>query len=156
MVKQLLIFVGQKSQAEATLRWKETKDSTSLSLFSTNSTIKVQSEVGCFYLNLSFDRVLNKNKLIKADFTFPDPSFLFPASLCASGGSTSKPSTIEVTAELEKEVMTLDDEETFGNFYKSISPSALQDSALILTEDDLSQIQSNSPTSVNISQQQMT
>uniref|UniRef100_A0A674MLJ7 Supervillin d n=1 Tax=Takifugu rubripes TaxID=31033 RepID=A0A674MLJ7_TAKRU len=62
------------------------------------------------------------------------------------GGSTSKPSTIEVTAELEKEVMTLDDEETFGNFYKSISPSALQDSALILTEDDLSQIQSNSPT----------
>lgn len=81
---------------------------------------------------------------------FPDPSFLFPASLCASGGSTSKPSTIEVTAELEKEVMTLDDEETFGNFYKSISPSALQDSALILTEDDLSQIQSNSPTSVNI------
>lgn len=152
MIKQLLIFVGQKSQAEATLRWKETKDWTSLSLFSTNSTIKVQSEVGCFYLNLSFD----KNKLFKADFTFPDPSFLFPASLCASGGSTSKPSTIEVTAELEKEVMTLDDEETFGNFYKSISPSALQDSALILTEDDLSQIQSNSPTSVNISQQQMT
>lgn len=129
-----------------------------MSLFSTNYTIKVQSEVGRFYLNLSFDSILNinKNKLIKADFTFPDPSFLFPASLCASGGSTSKPSTIEVTAELEKEVMTLDDEETFGNFYKSISPSALQDSALILTEDDLRQIQSNSPTSVDISQQHMT
>lgn len=71
--------------------------------------------------------------------------------MCASGGSTTKPSTIEVTAEMEKEVMTLDDEETFGNFYKTISPSTLQDSAVILTEDDLSQIQSNTPTSVNSS-----
>lgn len=92
---------------------------------------------------------MNKNKLIKAVFTFSDPSFLFPASFCASGGSTNKPSTIEVTAELEKEVMTLDDEETFGNFYKPISPSATQDSAVILTQDDLSQIQSSTPTSVN-------
>lgn len=69
--------------------------------------------------------------------------------MCVSGGSTSKPSTIEVTAEMEKEVMTLDDEETFGNFYKPISPTTLQDSTVILTEDDLSQIQSNTPTSVN-------
>lgn len=68
-----------------------------------------------------------------------------------SGGSTSRPSTIEVTAELEKEVMTLDDEETFGNFYKTISPSTLQDSSLVLTEDDLSQIQINTPTSVHSS-----
>lgn len=52
---------------------------------------------------------------------------------------------------MEKEVMTLDDEETFGNFYKPISPSTLQDSTVILTEDDLSQIQSNTPTSVNSS-----
>lgn len=66
------------------------------------------------------------------------------------GGITSKPSTIEVTAEMEKEVMTLDDEETFGNFYKAVSPSTLQDSAVILTEDDLSLIQSNTPTSVNL------
>lgn len=78
-------------------------------------------------------------------------AFLLPASMCASGGSTSKPSTIEVTAEMEKEVMTLDDEETFGNFYKTISPSTLQESAVILTEDDLSLIQSNTPTSVNSS-----
>lgn len=71
--------------------------------------------------------------------------------MCVSGGSTSKPSAIEVTAEMEKEVMTLDDEETFGNFYKTISPATLQDSAVILTEDDLSQIQSDTPTSVNSS-----
>lgn len=68
-----------------------------------------------------------------------------------SGGSTGKPSTIEVTAEMEKEVMTLDDEETFGNFYKTLSPSTPQDSAVIMTEDDLSQIQSHTPTSVNLS-----
>lgn len=71
--------------------------------------------------------------------------------MCASGGSTSKPSTIEVTEEMEKEVMTLDDEETFGNFYKTISPSTSQDSAVVLTEDDLCQIQSSTPTSVNSS-----
>lgn len=62
-----------------------------------------------------------------------------------SGVSTSKTSTIEVMAETEKEVMTLDDEETFGNFYKSVSPSTLQDSSVILTEEDLSQIQTNTP-----------
>ncbi|XP_068614015.1 supervillin-like, partial [Brachionichthys hirsutus] len=61
------------------------------------------------------------------------------------GGSKSKTSTIEVTAETEKEVMTLDDEETFGNFYKAISPVSLQDSSLILTEEDLSQIQADTP-----------
>ncbi|GLD62946.1 supervillin-like protein [Lates japonicus] len=61
------------------------------------------------------------------------------------GVSKSKTSTIEVTAETEKEVMTLDDEETFGNFYKSISPSTLQDSTVVVTEEDLSQIQANTP-----------
>lgn len=63
--------------------------------------------------------------------------------------SKSKTSTIEVTAETEKEVMTLDDEETFGSFYKSVSPSALLDSSVILTEEDLSQIQANTPKSVH-------
>lgn len=62
--------------------------------------------------------------------------------------SSSKTQTIEVTAEAEKEVMTLDDEETFGNFYKSISPSTLQESGVVLTEDDLSQIQTHVPKSV--------
>lgn len=71
--------------------------------------------------------------------------------MCVSGGGTSKPSTIEVTEEMEKEVMTLDDEETFGNFYKTISPSTSQVPAVILTEDDLCQIQSSTPTSVNSS-----
>lgn len=65
--------------------------------------------------------------------------------LTGSGVSTSKTSTIEVMAETEKEVMTLDDEETFGNFYRSVSPSLLQDSSVVLTEDDLSQIETNTP-----------
>ncbi|XP_034414177.1 supervillin [Cyclopterus lumpus] len=61
------------------------------------------------------------------------------------GVSKGKTSTVEVTAETEKEVMTLDDDETFGNFYKSVSPSILQDSGVVLTEEDLSQIQADSP-----------
>uniref|UniRef100_A0A8C4H146 Supervillin d n=1 Tax=Dicentrarchus labrax TaxID=13489 RepID=A0A8C4H146_DICLA len=61
------------------------------------------------------------------------------------GVSKSKTSTIEVTEEREKEVMTLDDEETFGNFYKAVSPSTLQDSSVVLTEEDLSQIQADTP-----------
>lgn len=106
----------------------------------------------CILVLLQSQTINKKTKPLSAYFVFPDSS-LFPASmcLCASGGSTSKPSTIEVTAEMEKEVMTLDDEETFGNFYKTISPTTLQDSPVILTEDDLSQIQSNTPTSVHSS-----
>ncbi|KAL6095019.1 uncharacterized protein ACO6RY_16302 [Pungitius sinensis] len=61
------------------------------------------------------------------------------------GVSKSKTSTVEVTAETEKEVMTLDDEETFGNFYKSMSPSTLHDSGVVLTAEDLSQIPADSP-----------
>lgn len=59
------------------------------------------------------------------------------------GVGKGKTSTIEVTAETEKEVMTLDDEETFGNFYKSVS--ILHDSSVVVTEEDLSQIQANTP-----------
>lgn len=81
----------------------------------------------------------------KLCLTLPVPSFLFPATVGVSGVSKSKTSTIEVTAETEKEVMTLDDEETFGNFYKSVSPSALQDSGVVVTEEDLSQIQADTP-----------
>nr|XP_029134943.1 LOW QUALITY PROTEIN: supervillin-like [Labrus bergylta] len=69
----------------------------------------------------------------------------FLDKLHSKGVSQSKSSTIEVMAQTEKEVMTLDDEETFGNFYKSVSPSTLQDSSLVLTEEDLSQIQANTP-----------
>ena len=65
--------------------------------------------------------------------------------VAVSGVSKSKTSTIEVTAEMEKEVMTLDDEETFGNFYKSVSPTTLLDSSVVLTEEDLSQIQPDTP-----------
>lgn len=61
------------------------------------------------------------------------------------GVSTSKTSTIEVTAETEKEVMTLDDDETFGSFYKSASPMTPLDSSVVVTEEDLSQIQANTP-----------
>lgn len=44
--------------------------------------------------------------------------------------------------------MTLDDEETFGNFYKSVPPSMLQESTVVLTEDDLSRIETHAPKSV--------
>uniref|UniRef100_A0A671UPQ9 Supervillin d n=1 Tax=Sparus aurata TaxID=8175 RepID=A0A671UPQ9_SPAAU len=65
--------------------------------------------------------------------TLPVPFLLFPAMVTGSGVSKSKTSTIEVTTETEKEVMTLDDDETFGNFYRSVSPSSLQDSSVVLT-----------------------
>ncbi|CAL8301557.1 unnamed protein product [Lota lota] len=58
------------------------------------------------------------------------------------GAGHGKASTIEVTAETEKEVMTLDDEETFGSFYKTASPL---DSSVLAADIDLSQIQSNTP-----------
>ncbi|XP_034050636.1 supervillin [Thalassophryne amazonica] len=61
------------------------------------------------------------------------------------GVGKSRTSTIEVTAEMEKEVMTLDDDETFGRFYKSASPSTPQSSGVVMTEEDLSQIQANTP-----------
>ncbi|XP_077481961.1 supervillin isoform X2 [Stigmatopora argus] len=67
----------------------------------------------------------------------------FLDKLHSKGVSKAKTSTIEVTAEAEKEVMTLDDEETFGNFYKSVSPSVFQD--VVMTEEDLSQILANTP-----------
>lgn len=73
---------------------------------------------------------------------------MFFLSSSAAGVSSSKTSTIEVMAETEKEVMTLDDEETFGNFYKSVSPSALHESAVVLTEDDLSRMETHTPKSV--------
>ncbi|KAF3704410.1 Supervillin Archvillin p205/p250 [Channa argus] len=60
------------------------------------------------------------------------------------GISKSKTSTIEVTAETEKEVMTLDDEETFGNFFKHVSHSTIQDS-VVMSEEDLSHIQADTP-----------
>uniref|UniRef100_A0A7N6BM18 HP domain-containing protein n=1 Tax=Anabas testudineus TaxID=64144 RepID=A0A7N6BM18_ANATE len=89
---------------------------------------------------------LQKKKSIISKFivTFSFPSFLFPNMLGGSGISKSKTSTIEVTAETEKEVMTLDDQETFGNFFKSASHSTLQDS-VVVTEEDLSQIQADTP-----------
>nr|XP_057917497.1 supervillin isoform X3 [Doryrhamphus excisus] len=67
----------------------------------------------------------------------------FLDKLHSKGVSKSSTSTIEVTAEAEKEVMTLDDEETFGNFYRSISPSFLRD--VIVSEEDLSHVQAHTP-----------
>ncbi|KAL0179782.1 hypothetical protein M9458_025224, partial [Cirrhinus mrigala] len=54
-------------------------------------------------------------------------------------------STIEVMEEKEKEVMTLDDEETFGRFYSCLSPTALSSSVLLVEEEDFSIIQSDTP-----------
>ncbi|XP_055085377.1 supervillin isoform X2 [Periophthalmus magnuspinnatus] len=62
------------------------------------------------------------------------------------GVSKSKTSTIEVTAETEKEIMTLDDEETFGSFYKPMSPTSLQETTVIVTEDAFSEITADTPT----------
>uniref|UniRef100_W5KFR5 Supervillin d n=1 Tax=Astyanax mexicanus TaxID=7994 RepID=W5KFR5_ASTMX len=61
------------------------------------------------------------------------------------GSTSSKSSTIEVTEEKEKEVMSLDDEETFGRFYKCVSPTALSSSLLLDEEEDFSAIQSDTP-----------
>ncbi|KAK5905962.1 hypothetical protein CgunFtcFv8_001867 [Champsocephalus gunnari] len=69
----------------------------------------------------------------------------FLDKLHSKGVSKNKISTVEVTAETEKEVMTLDDDETFGNFYKTVSPTSLHDSSIVLTEEDFSQIHTNTP-----------
>lgn len=61
------------------------------------------------------------------------------------GVAGTKNSTIEVMEEKEKEVMTLDDEETFGRFYSCLSPTALNSSVLLGEEEDFSIIQSNTP-----------
>lgn len=61
------------------------------------------------------------------------------------GGSKNKTSTIEVTTEMEKEVMKPDDEETFGNFYRAVSPSKLQESSVVLTEEDLTELEADTP-----------
>ncbi|XP_019738899.1 supervillin-like isoform X2 [Hippocampus comes] len=67
----------------------------------------------------------------------------FLDKLHSQGASKSTTSTIEVTAEAEKEVMALDDDETFGSFFASVSPSALRD--VLVTEEDLSHVQANAP-----------
>ncbi|KAI2658587.1 Supervillin [Labeo rohita] len=61
------------------------------------------------------------------------------------GVAGTKNSTIEVMEEKEKEVMTLDDEETFGRFYSCLSPTALSSSVLLIEEEDFSIIQSDTP-----------
>ncbi|KAM6951181.1 supervillin-like [Aplochiton taeniatus] len=60
------------------------------------------------------------------------------------GMGHNKTSTIEVTAETEKEVMTLDDE-TFGLFYKPMSPTNLHSSVVTVTDKDLRDLQANTP-----------
>lgn len=57
----------------------------------------------------------------------------------------TKNSTIEVTEEKEKEVMTLDDDETFGRFYSSLSPTTLSSVLILDEEQDFSIIQSDTP-----------
>ncbi|KAK6329155.1 hypothetical protein J4Q44_G00011330 [Coregonus suidteri] len=69
----------------------------------------------------------------------------FLDKLHSKGLGHSRTSTIEVTAETEKEVMTLDDEETFGRFYKPVSPTARGAGVTALTEEDLSDLQADTP-----------
>lgn len=60
-------------------------------------------------------------------------------------GVSNKPSTIEVMEEKEKEVMTLDDDETFQRFFKSMSPTTLTTSLILDEEEDFSALQFDSP-----------
>lgn len=60
-------------------------------------------------------------------------------------GVSNKPSTIEVMEEKEKEVMTLDDDETFQRFFKSMSPTSLSSDLHLDEEEDFSAVQFDSP-----------
>lgn len=61
-------------------------------------------------------------------------------------GVSSKPSTIEVTEEKEKEVMTLDDDETFHRFFKSpMSPTSQTSNLILDKEEDFSAVLFDSP-----------
>ncbi|XP_060717028.1 supervillin isoform X2 [Tachysurus vachellii] len=65
-----------------------------------------------------------------------------------SKGVSSKPSTIEVTEEKEKEVMTLDDDETFQRFFKSpmpMSPTSQTSNLILDKEEDFSVVLFDSP-----------
>ncbi|XP_067225073.1 supervillin isoform X1 [Chanodichthys erythropterus] len=61
------------------------------------------------------------------------------------GVAGMKNSTIEVMEEKEKEVMTLDDEETFGRFYSCLSPTTLSSIVLMGEEEDFNIILSDTP-----------
>ncbi|XP_036802509.1 supervillin isoform X2 [Oncorhynchus mykiss] len=69
----------------------------------------------------------------------------FLDKLHSKGLGHSRTSTIEVTAETEKEVMTLDDEETFGRFYKPVSPTVRGAVVTALTEEEFSDLQADTP-----------
>ncbi|XP_029568562.1 supervillin [Salmo trutta] len=69
----------------------------------------------------------------------------FLDKLHSKGLGHSRTSTIEVTAETEKEVMTLDDEETFGRFYKPVSPTTRGTVVTALTEEEFSDLQADTP-----------
>uniref|UniRef100_A0A8C8JMJ0 HP domain-containing protein n=1 Tax=Oncorhynchus tshawytscha TaxID=74940 RepID=A0A8C8JMJ0_ONCTS len=77
--------------------------------------------------------------------TYRSTHFSFPAFCFLAGLGHSRTSTIEVTAETEKEVMTLDDEETFGRFYKPVSPTARGAVVTALTEEEFSDLQADTP-----------
>ncbi|XP_020309430.1 supervillin isoform X2 [Oncorhynchus kisutch] len=68
----------------------------------------------------------------------------FLDKLHSKGLGHSRTSTIEVTAETEKEVMTLDDE-MFGRFYKPVSPTARGAVVTALTEEEFSDLQADTP-----------
>ncbi|XP_031417584.1 supervillin [Clupea harengus] len=65
--------------------------------------------------------------------------------LHSKGVGKGRSSTIEVTEEKEKEVMTLDDDEIFGRFYKPVSPGALGSTGAMDTEQDFNIINTDTP-----------
>ncbi|XP_056285086.1 supervillin [Pseudoliparis swirei] len=119
--KGLVTDVVKEESAPTSLRKSNTTPVKPLEEISSRTDVKVEGDKRLDKLESFLDKLHNK------------------------GVGKGKTSTVEVTAETEKEVMTLDDDETFGNFYKSVSPSILQDSGVVLTEEDLSQIQADSP-----------
>ncbi|KAJ8245939.1 hypothetical protein GJAV_G00261920 [Gymnothorax javanicus] len=60
-------------------------------------------------------------------------------------GMGPQETSIKVTEEKVKEVMTLDDEETFGRFYRAVSPSTLGSSGALDSTQDFSSIQTHTP-----------
>lgn len=60
-------------------------------------------------------------------------------------GMGPQETSIKVTEEKVKEVMTLDDEETFGRFYRAVSPSTLGSSGALDSTQDFSNIQTHTP-----------
>ena len=83
--------------------------------------------------------------IIKRELKTLPTTALISCPFPPSGVGKGRSSTIEVTEEKEKEVMTLDDDEIFGRFYKPVSPGALGSTGAMDTEQDFNIINTDTP-----------